>query len=225
MIDVRSPWRPRDALVAVAAGFLGAALGFSLTGATTSVTELFALVLPLQAIGSIVVVWFLARRRLDTRATLRLRVRRDDAKGLLLGAGVQVGLSVVAYLVITVLLDGNAPTQELVEVASDAIRSSDRILVLVGLVVLGPVSEELIFRGVLLGALERSRVSRYAVVVSAGAFAALHLADPSAVLAVPFLFVLGWVLGNEVKRTGSLGRAVAIHAGFNLVTAVALLSA
>ena len=62
-----------------------------------------------------------------------------------------------------------------------------------------------------------------AVVGSAGAFALIHLLDPNLLLAMPVFFVLGWVLARATIRTGRLGRAMTIHAGFNLVTVVAVL--
>jgi membrane protease YdiL (CAAX protease family) len=75
---------------------------------------------------------------------------------------------------------------------------------------------------VLLGALRRHRSDASSILISSAAFAALHLLDPNAILAVPFLFVVGVVMGRAVVRTGRLGRAIAIHSGFNLVSVVAL---
>ena len=63
---------------------------------------------------------------------------------------------------------------------------------------------------------------RWALVVSAVAFAAFHLLDPNAFLAVPPLFVLGLVMGRQVIQTGRVTRAVFTHMGFNLVSVIAL---
>jgi membrane protease YdiL (CAAX protease family) len=54
-------------------------------------------------------------------------------------------------------------------------------------------------------------------------FAAAHALDRAAWLMLPTLFVLGVVLGYEVLRTGRLGRAFAIHAGFNLLALLGLI--
>lgn len=219
-----SPWRPRDAVVAVVAGFAASILVLALLGGEAGPSQLFGLVVPAQSAGTIATVWALSRRRTDWHQALSVSMVRKDAWGLLVGAGLQIGLSLIAYWVIVGLLGGEVPTQEVVEAAADAIGRGERLLVFVGVVVLAPVSEELVFRGVLLGALRRTRSERFAVVASAAAFAGLHLLDPNAALAVPLLFVVGIVLGRAVVATGRLGRAIAIHAGFNAVTVLALLA-
>ena len=121
-------------------------------------------------------------------------------------------------------MDTEAPAQDVVVSAAGAIGALDRVFVALGLIVLGPIAEEVVFRGVLLRAFERTGSRRRAVALSSGCFAGLHLIDPNALVAVPMLFVLGLVLGTQVIRTGRLGRAVAIHAGFNAVTVVVLFS-
>jgi len=193
-------------------------------GGEATTIELFGLLVPAQAGGTLVAVAVLARRRTEWRTALLVRIDRRDVVGLLIGGGLQLLLSLVAYWVVVVLLGGDAPTQEVVEAATDAIRGGERILVVIGVVVLAPVSEELVFRGVLLAALRRTRGDRFAVYGSAGAFALLHLLDPNAILAIPFLFVVGVVAARAVISTGRLGRAIAIHAGFNLVTVLAVFS-
>jgi len=218
----RSPWRPRDAAVAVVAGFAASIIVLVLLGGEADAIQLFGLVVPAQSAGTIAAVWGLAKRRMDWRRALSASIVGRDAWGLLTGAGLQLGLSLIAYWVIVGLLGGEAPTQDVVEAVADAIGQGERLLVFIGVVLLAPVSEEVVFRGVLLGALRRTRSERFAVVMSAAVFAGVHLLDPNAVLAVPFLFVIGIVTGRAVVVTGRLGRAIAIHAGFNAVTVLAI---
>ena len=218
----RSPWRPRDAAVAVLAGFAASIIVLVLLGGEADAIQLFGLVVPAQSAGTIAAVWGLAKRRTDWRGALSVSIVGKDAWGLLTGAGLQLGLSLIAYWVIVGLLGGEAPTQDVVEAVADAIGQGERLLVFIGVVLLAPVSEEVVFRGVLLGALRRTRSERFALVMSAAVFAGVHLLDPNAVLAVPFLFVIGIVTGRAVVVTGRLGRAIAIHAGFNAVTVLAI---
>ena len=96
---------------------------------------------------------------------------------------------------------------------------------LVSAVVVAPVLEELIFRGLLQTALlgmvgfERRWL---VVIMSAVVFALVHAGTPWQVK--PGLFVLGVVLGWLYERTGSLWPGVIVHAGFNGVnSALALL--
>jgi membrane protease YdiL (CAAX protease family) len=220
----RTPWQISDAVLAIVMGLLAAVLASAVVGAEPSAREVFGVVVPAQSLATLGTIALLSRARHDWRQALNVQWAMGDLMGLLVGAGLQVGLSIVAYAVIVGVFGGEAPTQDVVEAASDAIGASERLLVVLGVVIVGPVVEELVFRGVLLSVLRRRQSEWRAVLVSSGAFAALHLIDPNAALAVPFLFAAGIVMGRAVITTGRLGRAVAIHAGFNLVSVIALFS-
>jgi membrane protease YdiL (CAAX protease family) len=184
--------------------------------------ELFGIVLPVQSFGAIGAVAWMARTRQPWREALAARIEWVDWVGVLIGAALQIGLALVLVTIVQEVFRGSVPDQEVVDAAAVAVGTLDKTLVAVSLIVIGPVSEELLFRGVLLRGLLARHGRRFAVWASAGAFAALHLLDPGAWLVAPLLTVLGVVMGNEVVRTGRLGRSVAIHAGFNLVTVLAL---
>jgi membrane protease YdiL (CAAX protease family) len=221
----RKPWRLRDAAAALGGGVLAAIIAFLVVDpASADATAVFGVLVPAQSLGMLATVAFLARRRQPWREALRWSVNRSDWLGLLIGAGLQVALALVAATLLEVVLRRELPTQEVVEAVGSAAGTLDWALVVLGVVVLAPIAEEIVFRGVVLRALERTRGRRIAVYGSASLFALIHLLDPNAVVAVPFLFVLGVILGNEVIRTGRLGRAVTIHAGFNLVTVLALMA-
>jgi membrane protease YdiL (CAAX protease family) len=92
-------------------------------------------------------------------------------------------------------------------------------------IVVAPVLEELIFRGLLqtslLNLLRRGGVGQattrwMAIVGTTGVFLALHLGD-AAPHALPALAVLSIGLGYLYERTGSLVVPVVAHAGFNAV--------
>lgn len=95
-------------------------------------------------------------------------------------------------------------------------------LLLMGIaaVVVAPVFEELIFRGVLLRAVMRRTGFRPAALVSSGVFAVLHLGGISAASAVVpalvFTAVFGVLQCVLVRRTGRLGPAMGVHAVTNL---------
>jgi membrane protease YdiL (CAAX protease family) len=91
-------------------------------------------------------------------------------------------------------------------------------LVLTYVVLVGPVCEELIFRGVLLrGFLENYR-ARVAILLSSLLFAFFHLNPWQAVSG----FLLGCLLGWFVERTGSILPAIAGHVMCNGIGAVAI---
>lgn len=219
------PWRARDALFATLAGFGASVLGAILVGGGGLTTiDLFAVVLPLQSAGTLAYAYFMARRRGPLHQVLALTARWSDLTGIAVGAGIQVVVASLALSIIETFFEGEVPGQEIVTAAAETAGWGVRILVVIGLVILAPIAEEVVFRGMLLPSLLR-RGRRWAVMVSSALFASLHLVDPSAAFSVPFLFVLAVVLGNERLRTGRLGRPMAIHAGFNLITVIAVFAA
>lgn len=86
------------------------------------------------------------------------------------------------------------------------------LLGLVLMVVVGaPVVEELLYRGLLLGALGRCLPTAVAVAGSAAWFALIHFRP----VEYPGLFLIGLVLAGCTVATGRIGMAVVAHAAFN----------
>ena len=86
---------------------------------------------------------------------------------------------------------------------------------LVSAVVVAPILEEMIFRGLVQSAL-RSLLGPWAtVIVASTLFAALHYGAADWVT-LPGLLVLALILGWLYERTGSLWPGIIAHAGFNL---------
>ena len=79
------------------------------------------------------------------------------------------------------------------------------------LVVIAPVTEELLFRGVLLRGLAREYGERVGLLISAMLFGLLHGRPAEAVVA----FVAGVVLGALRLRTRSILPSIALHVGVN----------
>jgi membrane protease YdiL (CAAX protease family) len=85
----------------------------------------------------------------------------------------------------------------------------------------GPLVEELLFRGVLLSAVARHVGSRWAIVLTAIFFACVHLPDLSFLwYALPNLALLGLVLGWLRVQSGSIWPAVLAHGMNNLLAVV-----
>ena len=87
----------------------------------------------------------------------------------------------------------------------------------VAICVMPGIFEELAFRGVIFGALQRVLGSTEALLVSALMFAILHLSVPS----MPHLFLMGVVLGWLRLRTGSLLPGMLTHFTHNLLVLLA----
>lgn len=87
------------------------------------------------------------------------------------------------------------------------------LAVVLGVVVVAPLTEEWVFRGWLLPSLARKRGAAVSVVVTAFCFGLVHL-DPSAVIYASFAgLVLGWLR----LVTGSLRASLVVHAVSNAV--------
>ncbi|RAO75950.1 hypothetical protein CA260_15155 [Dyella jiangningensis] len=85
----------------------------------------------------------------------------------------------------------------------------------------GPLVEELLFRGVLLSAISRHVGSGWAIVITAVLFACVHLPDLSFLwYALPNLALLGLVLGWLRVQSGSIWPAVLAHGANNLLAVV-----
>ncbi|MEY2580456.1 MAG: protease family protein [Ilumatobacteraceae bacterium] len=86
---------------------------------------------------------------------------------------------------------------------------------LIGLIVIvvigAPIVEELMYRGLLQGALVRRLNDAVAVVVVAAFFAAIHFRW----VEFPGLFLFGLILGVCALRTGRLGMGILAHMAFN----------
>jgi membrane protease YdiL (CAAX protease family) len=214
-------WRIRHAALAFAVGFLAAGITQVALGPDLTASEVFRVVVPAQTLATIGAVAWMAAVSTERRSELGLRAAPDDLTGLAIGAGLQVALSLAIALVVA-LLNIDPPEQEIVTAADEAIGGLDRALVVVGAGLLAPASEELLFRGVLLRVLLRRYGFRWAVYGSSAAFAGVHFFDPNAVLAIPVLYVVGIVLARQAIKTGRLGRPFLTHAGFNLLSVLAL---
>jgi membrane protease YdiL (CAAX protease family) len=95
-----------------------------------------------------------------------------------------------------------------------------KVIGFLAIVVIGPIVEELLFRGYLQTALSKRMKQWLAIVVASCAFAAIHL-QPAA---FPMLALVGGVFGFLYHRTGSLRVSMALHMLNNGLAYVALLA-
>lgn len=147
-------------------------------------------------------------------ADLGLRFAGVDLLGLPLGIVCQLLLVRAVYLPLEAVWPETFADDRVEESAQRLYEAADGwwLVGLVLMVVLGaPVVEEIVYRGLLQGALVRRVRPAVAVVAVAALFALVHFRP----VQYPGLFVFGLVLGLCALRTGRLGMAIAAHAGFN----------
>ncbi|MGQ0825207.1 MAG: lysostaphin resistance A-like protein [Actinomycetota bacterium] len=151
-----------------------------------------------------------------------LELRARDWWCVPAGAGLLIVAGAVLYP-LTRLVDDE---QAVVEDIRDAPGAEVAVLVVIA-VLLAPVFEELVFRGLLLRALLGRVDTGAAIALCAGIFAVLHvLLDLSlgTVVRLPALAAVGAVTATLVVRSGSLSPAILFHLGFNSCSVIAILA-
>ncbi|CAA9364016.1 MAG: hypothetical protein AVDCRST_MAG68-4713 [uncultured Gemmatimonadetes bacterium] len=149
-----------------------------------------------------------ARMRRLAKARLR---RPGPGAGRVLAAAVPLLTAQLALLVMMMYLGVESPDTTFLE--EYARRPWGWLPLVVGAVVLAPVTEEVAFRGWMQRRLESSWGVRAAVVGSAALFALAH----AQTVGLPNRFVFGLAAGFLVVRTGSVWLGMALHAANNLL--------
>lgn len=220
-------WGLRDVLVTFALWFLlvlgGLGLLLVLPGKLATSPWAVVALLALPWLG--LLGWPLlatSRRGRGPVRELRLRCTRGQALvGVLGGLVAMVGALAVAAA--TAEVTGEVPTSAAGDLVADL--ASGGLAPVVALAVLSvvgaPLVEEVAFRGLLYGALEKAgRGAATCVLVSSVAFAVFHL-EPDR---LPLLLASGVVLGVVRARTGSTGAAVVAHVVNNVPAGIGLVA-
>ena len=146
------------------------------------------------------------------------RVRAQDWLPWLLGLGLVYAARTAVLNIAALLTDGRA----IEEARNLELRSPTTLTVVVlviAVVVLAPVTEELMFRGLLLRSFMRRMSFWPAALLSSLLFAALHVPQVDTVLGAAVLAaataILGVVNCYLVRITGRLAPAMMVHATFN----------
>jgi len=107
------------------------------------------------------------------------------------------------------LTDGNvAPEFALMD-------RTEKLLMLIGAVVMAPIIEEIIFRGVLLGSLNKIIGVQRAVVISSLCFGLLH---GTSLMTVLFTALMGMILAYTYLAYGNLINNILVHGLYNYIT-------
>ncbi|MEX1005941.1 MAG: type II CAAX endopeptidase family protein [Acidimicrobiia bacterium] len=220
-----------DFALTVLAGFAGVlmvavALGPFVDQATLLISSLFG-----QYAGHLLGMWFVLRRRGSSFGALGLDIEPSD--GIYLFAGVALQFVIVlAFTPVAEWIGAEESSQTLAEQIPDLEGAAVQALLVLSVALVAPVTEEIMFRGLLPKVLGRWMGEGFSFTVAALVFAFFHLLGVSGenlaqslMLLVPQLFLVGLVLGWQARRRRRLGVAIFIHSGFNLVAVLALLFA
>jgi membrane protease YdiL (CAAX protease family) len=144
----------------------------------------------------------------------KFRARWVDLAGLPLGVACQLLLVPAIYWPLQQIWPDAFSSDEIEQRARDLWDKANGgwIIVLIVVVALGaPLIEELVYRGLILQALQSRLNDWLALLISSAWFALIHLQP----VELPGLFAFALVLGICFQRTGRLGMAIFAHIGFN----------
>jgi membrane protease YdiL (CAAX protease family) len=221
------PWTVRDFIVIWFGGVVGSTIFGSIAVAVGGNDLVILLALAGQYSGNLVVYWLYARD--GRRGDIGFQMEPTDFLYVAAGFVFQIAIAFLFLPLSRWLFPNGEAPQEVVDMITGASSQGVKLGLVAGAVILAPVTEELLFRGVLLKALE-GKGERFALYTSAAIFAAAHILGldldrlwQSAVVVLPPLFVLGLVLARITQRSGRLGPAIMLHSGWNLLAAFVLL--
>ena len=209
-----------EAVLLLSAVFLAAILDPHPTRQLTVADEVVGTIVPTVLAAAVAVVATIVRGN-GPFVDLRLGYRWTDVRtGLKLGAGGLV-LTVVATLVWTRAVgadDASSAINTVLDGGRMPLTAAIVMFVYVWLV--GPICEELIFRGLLWGAIQRQQWGRWAAFgLSTAIFAASHL-EP---IRTTLLLVIAVPIGLARLFTGRLAASIVAHQMNNFLPAVAML--
>ncbi len=210
-----------EAVLLLSAVFLAAILDPHPAGNQITVAdELVGTIVPTMLAAGVAVLATILRGN-GPVMDLRLAYRWADVKvGLKLGAG-GVVLTIVAALVWTRIVgadDASSAISTVLDGGKMPVAAAVVMFVYVWLI--GPICEELIFRGLLWGAIQRQQWGRWAAFgLSTAIFAASHL-EP---IRTTLLLVIAVPIGLARLLTGRLPASIIAHQMNNFLPALAML--
>jgi membrane protease YdiL (CAAX protease family) len=224
--ELATRWRVRDFVWAVVGGLIGGGVVLvALLALSANDQEILVVGSLGQYVGHLLTIWLLARRH-GGAAGLGFTVLPSDSVYLGLGILLQITLALLTLPLIQLVGGedaGQVVTEEIRRIADTGFR-----VAMAGVIaVLAPITEELMFRGVLLKSMGRMAAGRTAW-VTALIFSLFHIVTLGGdiwrglILAMPAFFVVGLILARVTLRRGRLGPAIFIHSGFNLLAILVL---
>lgn len=174
----------------------------------------------LAIIGFGLTIWWLVRRFLKTRSGMlppdddRQPFTRDKLRGMVPGFLIMAAVQAISAYVVS---SGKMPQSANEEAINQSLGTSPVVMLMI-VIVLGPVVEELLFRGLLmnLAFAERNRATQtFNLILSSVSFALVHV--PTNLFDFATYALLGLGLGLTYARTRDLRSGMALHILNNLV--------
>jgi membrane protease YdiL (CAAX protease family) len=177
----------------------------------------FLSILLFESMAIALIAWFATRKRVSFReATALGRIRWRDPGYAMAGFLVYIVLAIVVFAILPLFFQIDTDQEQAIgfEPGTGGLAL---LLAFVGLVILPPITEEIVFRGFLYGTLRSNKLSFvWATLVTSLVFGGLHLFSGASggLLWVGFVdtFVLSLILCYVREQTGSLWASIMVHA-------------
>jgi uncharacterized protein len=227
---VRKSWTVADlALIWLGGALLSVVMVTAFVAPGTGLGLVAAVALAGQYAGILLVfgvLWFTK----EDRPSVGMQVEPKDVGYVVAGMLLYVVTVILIQPLARLFYPDGRPPQEIAEaMMSPSTSAGVRLALVVGAIVFAPLTEELMYRGVLFQAMRR-RGPWVAIVVTALVFTLVHVTglDPnnrlgSAAVVLPPLFGLGILLGWLTEKKGRIGPALFLHSGWNMLVALILL--
>lgn len=160
---------------------------------------------------TLVVLWVFFKIR-KKKLHQEAGIHKFDRKFILPLIGLGIALSFFVSSVLTLLPIPESIMEDYLT-ESSVLENGGVILRILSIVIMAPVVEEVVFRGLILSRLKKAMDCRIAILISSLLFGIIH----GQVLWMAYAFVLGIVLALVAERTKSTGAAIALHLLFNLM--------
>lgn len=170
-----------------------------------------ALLTGLGDLLAVVVAWAIFRLR-GKRLSIETGWHRTSTRTVLMGIACGMAFAAAVCIALSILPIPEEMMQTYDEASSD-ILNVNTPLVLLALVFVGPIAEEVYFRGLVYTRLKRAMPYRVAMILSSLIFAVIH-GDP---VWIAYAFCAGLLMCAVYERSGSLWTNIAFHCAFNLV--------
>lgn len=209
-----------EAVLLLSAVFLAAILDPHPTGRLTVADELVGTIVPTVLAAAVAVLATVVRGN-GPLVDLRLRVRWVDVRiGLRFGAA-GIVLTIVAAVVWTRIVGANDASSAINTVLDGGrMPVPPAVVMFLYVWLVGPICEELIFRGLLWGAIQRQQWGRWAAFgLSTAIFAVSHL-EP---IRTTLLLVIAVPIGLARLVSGRLPASIITHQMNNFLPALAML--
>jgi CAAX protease family protein len=222
------PLRHAVALVVAVAGLtlLSGRVLRAMPGSGLGATQVSLLILATFSVlyaTELGIVWFVARRAgsaFGESVGMRIVPRMGTWLAIAAASGLGLRLAATAYTTFMLAMGWRLPGWDANPMKYFPRDMFGSVVLVVIIVIVAPVVEEVIFRGVLLPSVSGRFGERWGIGVTTVVFAAMHL-NPFSFL--PILLV-GWVLAALFLRARSLWVSIVCHAVFNGIGVLVMLA-